>query len=49
MLGEFDPPGLGDGEVGAFADDLGANFAGVDAQRVVGRVADLGIGSGSTP
>ena len=41
ILGEFDPPGLGDGEVGAFADDLGAELAGVGAERVIGRVADL--------
>ena len=43
MLGELDPPGLGDGEVGAFADDLGAELVGVGAERVVGRVADVGL------
>ena len=48
-VGELDPPGLGDGEVGAFADDLGADVVGVDAQRVVGRIADLRRGSGATP
>ena len=41
--------GLGDAEVGALADDLGADLAGVDAERVVGRIADLGVGSASTP
>ena len=41
---KFDPPGLVDGQVGAFADHAGANVARIDAQRVVGGVADLGMG-----
>ena len=39
-------PRLGDGEVGAFADDLGADFVGVGPKRIVGRVADVGLGLG---
>ena len=35
--------GLGDAEVGALADRLGAQILGVDAERVVGGIADLGI------
>ena len=46
---EFDAPGLGDGEVGAFADDLGANFVGAGAKRVVGRVADVRLRSAPRP
>ena len=30
-------------EIAAFADDLGAQFPAVDAQRIVGAVADLGV------
>ena len=41
--------GLGDGEVGALADDLGAELVGIDAKRVVGRVADLRVGLGGWP
>ena len=42
-LREFDPAGLGDAEIGAFADHLGAHVAAIDPQRVVGRVADLDV------
>ena len=31
-------------KVGALADHLGAHVAGIDAQRVVGRIADLRVG-----
>ncbi len=35
---------LGDAEIGAFADDLGAHLVGGDADGVVGAVAHLGVG-----
>ena len=38
-----DAAALGDAEIGALADDLGADLVAVDAQRVVGAVADLGV------
>src|SRR5688500_19776335 len=41
LLGELDPPGLGDREVGAFADRLGAQLEAADPDRVVAGVADL--------
>ena len=41
---ELDAPGLVDRQVGALADDLGANVARVDTERVVGRIADLRMG-----
>jgi hypothetical protein len=34
---ELDPPPLGDGEVGAFADHLGLELGRGDADRIVGR------------
>ncbi len=37
-------PGLVDRQVGALADDLGADVLGIDPKRVVGRVADLRVG-----
>jgi hypothetical protein len=37
-------PQLGAAEVAALADDLGPQLAAVDADRVVGPVADLGVG-----
>jgi hypothetical protein len=46
VCGKFDPRGLGDGEVGAFADDLGADVGGVDPERIIGRVADRAMGLG---
>ena len=43
---EFDPAGLGDGKVRAFADDLAVDFVGADPERVVGRVADIALALG---
>ena len=43
LLGELDAAGLGDAEVGALADDLGAHVLGVRPKRIVGRVADVGL------
>ena len=40
----LDAAALGHGEVGAFADHLGADVAAGDADRVVGAVAGLGVG-----
>ena len=37
--GEFDPPELGNPEVGAFADHLAVQLAPIDPQRVVDAVA----------
>ena len=42
-LGEFDPRRLGDRKVRALADGLGADLAGIDTERVVGRVADRAV------
>ena len=42
---ELDAAGLGDAEVGALADHLAAQVAAVDADRVVGLVADVEVGS----
>ena len=42
-LREFDAAALGDAEIGAFADHARAQLAPVDAQRVAGAVADLGM------
>ncbi len=39
----LDAAELGDAEIGALADHAGAHLAPVDAQRVVGAVADLGM------
>ena len=39
----LDPPPLGEPEVAALADDAGAQLGAVDANRVVGLVADLGV------
>ena len=41
----FDAAELRRAEIGAFADDLGAHLAAVDAHRVVGAVAGVDIGS----
>ena len=46
VLGGLDPAPLGEAEVAALADDAGAQVAPVDAQAVVGLVADLGVGLG---
>ena len=43
-LGEGDAARLGQTEVGTLADHLGAQFAAVDADGVIGLVADLGVG-----
>src|SRR5690606_34286060 len=40
----LDAAQLGHAQVGAFADDLGADVAAVDADGVVGLVADLQVG-----
>ena len=40
---ELDPAGLGDGEVGAFADRLDPKLGAVDPDRVVAGIADLGV------
>jgi hypothetical protein len=37
---ERDAPGLRHAEVRAFADHLGAHFGGIDAQGIIGRIAD---------
>ena len=43
--GELDPAGLGDAEVGAFADGLGAQTSLPSTRmRVVGGIADVGVG-----
>ena len=42
--GEFDAPELGRAQVAAFAKHLAAQLAAVDAHRVVGAVADRGVG-----
>ena len=34
---------LRDPEIGALSDDLGAQFLAIDAQRVIGAVADLAV------
>ena len=46
---ELDPAGLGDGEIGALADRLDPELGGVDPDRVVAGIADLGTGSRSSP
>ncbi len=38
---ERDPPGLGDAEIGPLADHLGADLRRVDADGVIGLVADI--------
>ena len=43
VLGGFDAAALGHAEVAAFADDFRAHVAAVDAQGVVGAVADLRV------
>ena len=40
----LDAPALGEAEVAALADDPAAQLVAVDAQRVVGAVADVGVG-----
>ena len=42
----LDPAALGEPEVAALADHLAAQLGAVDAQRVVGAVAHLGVGLG---
>ena len=42
----LDAAALGAAQVAALADHLAAQFAAVDAQRVVGAVADLRVGLG---
>jgi len=42
-LRKLDPRGLRDGEVGAFADRLGLDLVGVDAEPVIGRIADVAV------
>ena len=46
---ELDAAALRDAEVAALADHLGAQLISVDADRVVGAVADVGVGLGSRP
>ena len=48
-LRELDPAGLGDGEVGALADRLDAQLGGVDPDRVVAGIADLGLALAPAP
>ena len=45
----FDAAALGDAEIGALADDFCADLVAVDAQRVVGAVADLGMALVAAP
>ena len=45
VLGRFDAALLGQAEVAALAHHLAAQFVAVDAQRVVGAVADVGVAS----
>ena len=45
---ELDAGALGDAEIGALADHLGANFRGGDADAVVGAVAGVGVGLGGS-
>ena len=42
-------PELGQAEIAALADHLAAQLAAVDAQRVVGAVADLGVALAARP
>ena len=46
---ELDPAALGEAEVAALADDPAAQLGAVDADRVVGLVADVGVASRSSP
>ena len=39
----LDPAALGEAEIGALADDAGAQLVGVDAQRIVGAIAGVGL------
>ena len=48
-LRRLDPAELGQAEVAALADDAAAQVAAVDADRVVGLVADVGVGLRRTP
>ena len=43
---EFDPAARGHSEVAAFADNLGAHLVSVDPHRIVGAIADVGVGLG---
>jgi hypothetical protein len=40
----FDAAALGDAQIGAFADHLGAQIAAIDADGVIGAVAHFGMG-----
>ena len=46
---ELDAGALGDAEIGALADHLGADLQRRDADRIVGAVADLLVGLGAGP
>ena len=46
---ELDPAELGQAQVAALADDLDPQVLAVDADRVVGLVADVGVRLGATP
>ena len=43
MLAEFDPRFLGKAQIGTLTDHLCANLVGVDAQAVIGFVADFPV------
>ena len=43
LPGELDPAELGQAQVAALADDLDPQVGAVDADRVVGLVADVGV------
>ena len=49
VAGEGDAARLGEAEVRALADDLDAQLAGLDADRVIGLVADLEVGLARRP
>ncbi len=42
-FGQGNAPGLGDAEIGALADDLGADVARVDTDGIIGLVADVQV------
>ena len=48
-VGVLDPAELGEAEVAALADALGAQVAAVDPDRVVGLVAGVGVGLARRP
>ena len=49
VLAELDPRRLGDAEIGALADRLDAKLGGVDPDRVVAGIADLGVALAAAP